>query len=71
MSDQIRWAQSAANCLLSEFSDSAAIDTANYHLCAFILSAAKAVLSDKSVAQRVGDLMKPERDDKPASDDFR
>lgn len=61
MGDQAQWAQIAASRLISEFSDVAAIETANYHLCSFILAAAKVVSNDPNLALRIGSLMEPER----------
>lgn len=61
MSEQAQWAQMAASRLISEFSDVAAIETANYHLCSFILAAAKIVYDDADFALTVGSLMEPER----------
>jgi hypothetical protein len=58
---QGEWAREAAAKLLNEFADAAAIDTANYQLCGFILAAAKAALEDAAVAHKVESLMEPQR----------
>lgn len=56
-----KWARQAAERLLIEFENAAAIDTANYQLCGFILAAATVAIEDDAVAQKIGDLMEPER----------
>lgn len=60
MSKQSEWAQDAAGQLL-EMRDDAAIDTACYQKCGFVLAAAQIAISDPEVAERIGALMEPER----------
>lgn len=59
------WAQEAARLILAEFEDAAAIDTADYQLCGFILAAAKVAGQDAALAARIGGLMEPQRPDAP------
>ncbi|MGZ8395514.1 MAG: hypothetical protein ACXW3X_02460 [Rhodoplanes sp.] len=58
---ELEWAEDAARRLIERFSDSAAIDTADYQLCGFILAAATVALEDQGVAARIGALMEPMR----------
>jgi hypothetical protein len=55
------WSQGAARIILDKFEDAAAIDTANYRLCGFIIAAAKIALEDEDIAVRIAESMEPER----------
>jgi hypothetical protein len=61
MIDRANWAQSASKRLIDEFSNTAAIDTADYQLCSFILAAARLVSERPDFAQLVGERMESPR----------
>lgn len=54
----INRAQQAANQLIGEFESAAAINTANYQLCEFILAAANLAKEDLDLAQKIGARMR-------------
>lgn len=56
------WAQRAAREIVANFSDEAAVETANYRECGFIMQAALLALSDEKVAARIGQMMEPPRE---------
>lgn len=55
------WAREAAARITSAFSDSAAIETADYQLCSFIMAAARIALLDDNCAERLGSFMERPR----------
>ncbi len=57
------WAKRVAWMIIENHADAAAIDTADYRECSFILEAARLVLEDSSVAEHVGRRMEPPRRD--------
>lgn len=61
MDDVATLAIEAAERLRVEFADSAAIETANYQICGFIMAAARVAIEDREVAARIGALMEPRR----------
>lgn len=61
------WSIRAAQDILDHFEDAAAVDTANYRECSFIIEAARLVLADQSAAKRIGEAMERPR----GSDDCR
>lgn len=59
----LEWARDAAARITSAFSDSAAIETADYQLCSFIMAAARIALLDDNCAEGLGSFMeRPRRD---------
>jgi hypothetical protein len=58
------WAQTAARKIIEKYADVAAIETANYQECGFIMAAAKLALSDDAIASRIARLMEPHRADR-------
>lgn len=61
MSEEIKRAEIAANRIISEFSDTVAIDTADYQLCAFIMGAARVASQNAEFARKIGALMEDKR----------
>jgi hypothetical protein len=59
------WAQKAARQIEQEYRDTAAIETANYMECGFILAAAQVAQQKPDVARQIGALMEPPRDGVP------
>lgn len=55
------WAAKAAREILNNHESAAAIDTANYRECGFIIEAAKLALADPVFAARIGAAMEPPR----------
>jgi hypothetical protein len=55
------WAAEAARRILENQGDTAAIETANYQECSFIIRAAELVLRDRELAERIGRMMEPRR----------
>ncbi|NRP70619.1 hypothetical protein ILFOPFJJ_01500 [Ensifer psoraleae] len=55
------WGRRAAQEIVDEYSNAAAIDTACYRVCSFVDAAAKLALADSSVALRIGEMMDPPR----------
>lgn len=58
-------ARRAAVRMLHEFEDSAAIETANTDLCAFIMAAARLILARPDIAKALDEYM-AEEDTRPA-----
>jgi chemotaxis signal transduction protein len=59
--DPAAWARHAARQIIENHGDAAAIDTANYRECGFIIEAAKLALRDASIANQIGKGMEPPR----------
>lgn len=59
---EIEWARYAAQMILTRHSDEAAIDTADYRECSFILEAARLALTDDGLASKIGGAMEPRRE---------
>jgi hypothetical protein len=57
----IEWAREAAKKIVENYADSAAIDTANYQECGFIMAAAELALSNESFATQIAQRMGPPR----------
>lgn len=57
----MRWSRMAAAELVSTFSRSAAIDTADYKQVSFIIAAAKLAMHDDAFAEQVAKLMEVPR----------
>lgn len=55
------WARLAAKRLLKEHSHEAAIETADYRECSFIIEAARLALADDAVAAKIGAAMEAKR----------
>lgn len=58
----VEWTRMAARRLLDEFGEAAAIETADYQLCSFVLAAAEVALKSTEFARHVGELMGSKRD---------
>lgn len=66
MTRKSKWAQSTALHLLTQFTDAAAIDTADYQLVSFIKAAAEMAIQDSAFAKKIEELVAPQRPDVPS-----
>lgn len=57
----IAWARRAAREIIENHGNQAAIDTANYRECGFIMAATKLALEDAGVAARIGQMIESPR----------
>lgn len=60
--DASEWGRRAAQEIVEEYGDAAAIDTACYRACGFVLAAAKLALLDDNFAKLIGMNMEPPRE---------